>query len=352
MPETENNNQNGRYTYNSFNIPQVENRVRSISLPLTASNPAMRPVVKHLNVNTLPTKDTEVYGGPDFVKKDFNFAGDANNWLSKWYSNPVTQQIIQQTNKENGIEDDYFTKDLQYTDENGIVKNYTPSVKEGMIYRTIVAGNTPQYSTNRRLGEGNARTLGAFTGRTQDPKFNFSGVNGKKEYVGNYIVYGDEYNNPWKYNDSSVNWNHTWVPFHELNHAYQYNLIPKFGKDTENNAHDDRDREKHSYLMSLRAGFNLDPAKRDYTEEDAQKMIDAVNAEKENYIDRNGGNTSYSDYYDMEDHGARLIKAIGGNASTLQNMLNTWPAFQDPAKAKRDLQLRFKLGGKLKSWFK
>lgn len=79
MPETENNNQNRGYKYSAFNIPQTQNRARNIFLPLSQNNPAMRPVMKHLSVNNSPTKDTEVYGGPDFVKQAFNFADDANN---------------------------------------------------------------------------------------------------------------------------------------------------------------------------------------------------------------------------------------------------------------------------------
>lgn len=228
----------------------------------------------------------------------------AIQFLKNWYNSQATIDIIQKEAK--AYKTNVF-ESIPYTDENGNTAMYTPTPEEAVALRSALASEVPEYKDIPMkdntlafyMPHSKITTAPSLSGKVFGTVPDKNG-DGEIMYLGPSIQYGD--------NESEESG--SWVPLHELNHAFQHQLLPSYYRDRSFGLeHDDLKSEQHSYLMALRAALGLNPEKRDYTKEDAQQMIDAL----QDVPDGDAGPT-------------RLLKIINNNAGVLAHMLNTWAA--------------------------
>lgn len=248
---------------------------------------------------------------------------DAEQFLLNWYNSPKTIDIIK---KEARTYKTNVFQDIPYTDENGNTMMYSPTPEETVALRSRLASAVPEYK-DVPMKDNTLAYYRPKSSITEAPPLNgevFKVVqdrDGVNMYIGPSIQYGD--------NESESS--RSWIPLHEKNHAFQHQLLPSYfnDKDTELE-HDELKSEQHSYLMALRAALRLNPEKRDYTKEDAQQMIEAVQ-------NVGGGSAGPN----------KLLKIINNDAGKLAYMLNTWAAADDPEEVKKELALKYSKGGRI-----
>ena len=250
-------------------------------------------------------------------------SSDAEQFLLNWYNSPKTIDIIKKEARANRTN---VFQDIPYTDENGNTMMYSPTPEETVALRSRLASEVPEYKDVPMQNN----TLAYYRPKsslTEAPSLNsevFKVVqdrDGVNMYTGPSIQYGD--------NESESS--RSWVPLHEQNHAFQHQLLPSYFNDTDRGLeHDELKSEKHSYLMALRASLGLNPEKRDYTREDAQQMIEAL----QNVPSGSAGPN-------------KLLEVINNDAGTLAHMLNTWAAADDPEEVKKELTLKYSKGGRI-----
>lgn len=250
-------------------------------------------------------------------------SSDAGQFLLNWYNSPKTIDIIK---KEAETYKTNVFQDIPYTDESGNTMMYSPTPEDAVALRSRLASEVPEYK-DVPMQNNNVAYYRPKTSFTEAPSldgkvFNVvQNINGSNMYLGPSIQYG---------NNESEN-SGSWVPLHEQNHAFQHQLLPSYFKDKDLGLeHDELKSEQHSYLMALRASLGLNPEKRDYTKEDAQQMIEAL----QNVHSGSAGPN-------------KLLKVINNDAGTLAHMLNTWAAADDPEEVKKELTLKYSKGGRI-----
>ena len=254
-------------------------------------------------------------------------SSDAEQFLLNWYNSPKTIDIIK---KEAKTYKTNVFQDIPYTDENGNTMMYSPTPEETVALRSRLASEVPEYK-DVPMEDNTIAFYRPKTSFTKAPSLSgevFSAVqnrDGANMYIGPSIQYG---------NNESEN-SGSWVPLHEQNHAFQHQLLPSYFRDKNLEGvgleHDELKSEQHSYLMALRAALGLNPEKRDYTKEDAQQMIDAL----QDYGSVGAGSPG------------KLLEVINNDAGKLAYMLNTWAFADNPEEVKKELTLRYSNGGKI-----
>lgn len=331
------------YKYSELNIPydrvSMLNRIKPFYKTDEAGN-----IIKDNNGEAIPNtlgmllkkqlqplnniKDQNYYTTENASSGNFNrgeqpSSADAKQFLLNWYNSPKTIEIIKEEAKKYNTN---VFQDIPYTDENGNIKFYSLTPEETVLLRSKLASEVPEFK-DVQMQDNTLAYYKPTSSLTKAPTLNDNIFNivqdadGNTRYLGPSIQYG---NNESEYSGS-------WVPLHEINHAFQHQLLPSYFNDLNiGHEHDDLKSEKHSYLMALRASLGLNPEKRDYTEEDAQQMIKSLQN-----VDSGSAGPN------------KLLEIINNDAKTLAHMLNTWAFAPNKEDLKDELTLKYADGGVL-----